>query len=140
MAYVDTSVLVALLTNEPAADRVYAWLRNQEPGSLHVSGWTMTEFSSALSLKLRTGQIDMTQKAQALAAFNQLVTRSLVMLPVSSSDHHAAARLCDRTELGLRAGDSLHIAIAVSHGLTVATLDKVMATACSTIAHPVIAI
>jgi len=82
----------------------------------------------------------MTQKAQALAAFNQLVTRSLVMLPVSSSDYHAAARLCDRTELGLRAGDSLHIAIAVSHGLTVVTLDKVMATACSTIAHPITAI
>ncbi|WP_377274881.1 type II toxin-antitoxin system VapC family toxin [Rhizobium sp. R86522] len=82
----------------------------------------------------------MMQKAQALAAFNQLVTRSLIILPVSSSDYHAAARLCDRTELGLRAGDSLHIAIAVSNGLTVATLDKVMATACSTIAHPVIAI
>jgi predicted nucleic acid-binding protein len=100
----------------------------------------MTEFSSALSLKQRTGQIDMKQKAQALAAFNQLVTRSLVTLQVTPSEYHAAARLCDRTELGLRAGDSLHIAIAVSNGLKVATLDKIMATACSTIAHPVIAI
>jgi uncharacterized protein len=140
MVYLDTSTLVALLTREPAADRVLAWLRQQGSTTLHISGWTLTEFSSALSLKLRTGQLDVSQKTQALAAFNQLVTRSLVILPISSSDYHAAARLCDRTELGLRAGDSLHIAIAVSNGLTVATLDNVMATACSTIAHPVIAI
>lgn len=140
MVYLDTSVLVALLTCEPAAERVSAWLRHQGSGSLHISGWTTTEFSSALSLKLRSGQLDVSQKTSALAAFNHLVTRSLVTLPVSPSDYHAAARLCDRTELGLRAGDSLHIAIAVSNGLPLATLDKVMAGACSTIAHPMLPI
>ncbi|MFN3636830.1 MAG: type II toxin-antitoxin system VapC family toxin, partial [Rhizobium rhizophilum] len=121
---------------EPAAERVSEWLREQTPGSLHVSGWTMTEFSSALSLKLRTGQIHIAQKSTALAAFNRLVSRSLVVLPVASPDFHAAARLCDRSELGLRAGDSLHIAIAVRSGLPIVTLDKVMAAACSAIAHP----
>lgn len=137
MNYLDTSIIVALLTREPAADRVTVWLRQQATGSLHVSGWTMTEFSSALSLKLRTGQIDIAQKTMALAAFNRLVYRSLVMLPAALPDFHAAARLCDRTELGLRAGDSLHIAIAVSSGLPIATLDKVMAAACHVIGHPV---
>ncbi|QEE44388.1 type II toxin-antitoxin system VapC family toxin [Rhizobium sp. WL3] len=136
MEYIDTSIIVALLAREPAAERVSAWLREQTPGSLHVSGWTMTEFSSALSLKLRTGQIDIEQKSTALAAFNRLVSRSLVVLPVASPDFHAAARLCDRSELGLRAGDSLHIAIAVRSGLPIVTLDKVMAAACSAIAHP----
>lgn len=137
MIYLDTSLIVALLTNEPAAESVAEWLKRQS-GYLHISGWTITEFSSALSLKVRTGQLVPSQKAQALAAFNQLARRSLVTLPISPSDYHAAARLCDRVELGLRAGDSLHIAIAISAGLPIATLDKVMATACDTLAHPVI--
>ncbi|MFN3720443.1 MAG: type II toxin-antitoxin system VapC family toxin [Rhizobium rhizophilum] len=136
MEYIDTSIIVALLAREPAAERVSEWLREQTPGSLHVSGWTMTEFSSALSLKLRTGQIHIAQKSTALAAFNRLVSRSLVVLPVASPDFHAAARLCDRSELGLRAGDSLHIAIAVRSGLPISTLDKVMAVACHVIGHP----
>lgn len=136
MYYMDTSIVVVLLTREPAAERVSAWLREQIPGSLHLSGWTVTEFSSALSLKLRTDQIGTEQKATALAAFNRLVSRSLVVLPVASQDFHAAARLCDRSELSLRAADSLHIAIAVRTGLPIATLDKVMAAACTAIAHP----
>jgi len=137
MVYLDTSILVALLTREPSARRVSEWLRQQAPGSQHVCGWTVTEFSSALSLKLRTGQIDTVLKMTAMVAFNRLISSSLVMLPVASPDFHAAARLCDRSELGLRAGDSLHIAVAVSSGLPIATLDKVMAAACNVIAHPV---
>lgn len=137
MVYIDTSVLVALLTREPAETRISPWLRLQGTGSLHISGWTITEFSSALSLKLRTGQISLSGKANILTAFNRLVSRSLVTLPVTASDYQNAARLCDRTELGLRAGDSLHIAIAVNAGLPIATLDKTMETACGAITHPV---
>ncbi|WP_210314841.1 type II toxin-antitoxin system VapC family toxin [Rhizobium sp. AQ_MP] len=140
MVYLDTSLLVAWLTREPSADRVSLWLRTQETGSLHISGWTITEFSSALSLKQRTGQINLDEKAQILAAFNRLVSRSLVTLNVTPSDYQTAARLCDRTELGLRAGDSLHIAISVNAGLPIATLDKTMSQACSTIVHPVTSI
>ena len=65
-----------------------------------------------------------------------LASRSLLTLPVAPSDYQAAARLCDRAELGLRAGDSLHIAVAVTNGLPIATLDKVMEAACGLIAHP----
>ena len=140
MVYLDTSVLVAWLTREPSADRISLWLRRQETGSLHISAWTITEFSSALSLKQRTGQINLDEKAQILAAFNRLISRSLVTLSVTPSDYQSAARLCDRTELGLRAGDSLHIAISVNAGLPIATLDKTMAQACSTIVHPVTSI
>lgn len=136
MTYLDTSVLVALLTREPATDRITAWLRQQRAATLYISGWTITEFSSALSLKHRTSQLDISQKALVLAAFNRLVSRSLLTLPVAPSDYQAAARLCDRAELGLRAGDSLHIAVAVTNGLPIATLDKAMEAACGLIAHP----
>jgi uncharacterized protein len=32
------------------------WLETQEPELLHISLWVETEFSSALSLKVRTGR------------------------------------------------------------------------------------
>jgi hypothetical protein len=32
-------------------------------------------------------------------------------------------------ELGLRSGDALHVAVALDHGLTVATLDRRLAEA-----------
>jgi uncharacterized protein len=38
MAYLDTSVVVALLTNEPAAGRVADWLKTKPAGTMHISG------------------------------------------------------------------------------------------------------
>jgi Predicted nucleic acid-binding protein, contains PIN domain len=133
MVYVDTSIIVALLTNEDSAPQVLRWLKQQPSGSLHVSGWTVTEFSSALALKIRTKQIDPEQRQTALAAFNRLRSRSLHTLPLSASHYLAAARFCDREELGLRAGDSLHVAVAMQAGLPLATLDVKLAEACEAI-------
>ncbi|MBR0554985.1 type II toxin-antitoxin system VapC family toxin [Ciceribacter sp. L1K23] len=131
MVYVDTSVFVALLTNEASAPRVMEWLKRQPSGSVHVSGWTITEFSSAVAIKIRTRQIDTSQRQAALTAFNRLLSTSLNVLQVNASDYLAAARFCDREELGLRAGDGLHVAVAMYGGLSLATLDVKLAEACT---------
>jgi predicted nucleic acid-binding protein len=124
MLYLDTSLLVAALTNEAETERMQHWLGRQAEDELAISDWVTTEFSSALSIKLRTGQIGAAHRADALAMFTRLATDSLAVVPVSRMQFRMAARFADQYSLGLRAGDALHLAICSDHGATLCTLDR----------------
>jgi predicted nucleic acid-binding protein len=124
MLYLDTSLLIAALTNEAETERMQHWLGQQREGDLAVSDWVATEFSSALSIKLRIGQIMTGDRAEALAMFTRLATDSFIVMPVSRLQFRTAARFADQHVLGLRAGDALHLAICADHGATLCTLDR----------------
>jgi uncharacterized protein len=124
MLYLDTSLLVAALTNEAETERIQHWLGRQPEDNLAISDWVATEFTSALSIKLRTGQIDANDRAEVLAKFAQLAADSLTVVPVSRLQFRTAARFADQHTLGLRAGDALHLAVCADHGATLCTLDR----------------
>jgi uncharacterized protein len=124
MLYIDTSLLVAALTNEAETERIQGWLGQQAEGDLAISDWVGTEFSSALSLKLRAGHVEPAHRADALAMFSRLSADNFLVLPVSRLHFRTAARFADQHLLSLRAGDALHLAVCADHGATLCTLDR----------------
>ena len=126
--YLDTSLLVSSLAREAATGRAQAWLRQHVSATFFISDWVVAEFASALSIKLRTGEISLEKRAEIAAMF----TRSrdtFVELAVERAHFQSAAKYVERHEPGLRTGDALHLAIASAEGAALVTLDKKLAAA-----------
>jgi len=128
MRYLDTSLIIAALTIEPGSDRAQRAL-SQGGEPMMISDWSLTELSSALSIKLRTGQITADERASHSAAIQRFTMHSFVKVPVTAADFRTAAIYADSWQAAIRAGDALHLAIAAARGAVVWTLDKGMAEA-----------
>ena len=127
MIYLDTSVLLPLFVREPGSGRVRNWFAALPPHELTVSEWTRTEFVSAIGIKVRRGGLENRVAQDILRTFQQLADHSLLVLAPGREDFRLSSRYLERFELGLRAGDALHLAIALNHGAReLCSLDQVL--------------
>lgn len=127
MLYVDTSVLVALCTNEAKTADVIKWYADCTD-ELASAAWCVTEFASALGLKQRTGQLTEAQAQTAWVHFERICANDLQLLPVQALTFHKAAMQTMDAGAGLRAEDALHLACAMeAKALGMVTLDAVLA-------------
>ena len=116
MIYLDTSILLPLFVPEPKSNTVPKWFAALPQNELAVSEWTCTEFMSAVGIKVRIGQLDKHDAEDIVRMFRQLVDGSLSVLTPTTEYFKLATRYLERFDLGLRAGDALHLAIASSRG------------------------
>ena len=77
-------------------------------------------------MKLRSENFEAPQRGEVLAFFTRLTETSFHVLPVSRPDFQTAGRFADQHATGLRAGDTLHPAIASNHGASLNALGKRM--------------
>jgi predicted nucleic acid-binding protein len=125
MRYLDTSVLVPLFLPEEASERIQRWFEAQGAEGLAISDWTLSEFSSALGLKVRAKALKAAQAQMAEDLLARLATDSLQVLTPGRTDYACAGTFLRQYALGLRAGDALHLAIAHNAGAeAVYSLDK----------------
>jgi predicted nucleic acid-binding protein len=127
--YLDTSLVVTALVAEPGSDAVLEWLSAHHSDRFVVSDWVVAEFSAALSIKLRTNQIDAEAREIALAKLGDLISGEFGCLHVAREQFRLAAMFSNRSLTGLRAGDALHLAIASSHSIKLCTRDARQAEA-----------
>jgi uncharacterized protein len=129
MIYIDTSVIVAAFTAEEKTEQAQQFLTTEEQGPLCVSSWTLTEFASAISLKIRQGTLTELDRAKIQSTWHQAINENFIVLSITQSCYEAATIFVGEHTLGLRAADALHIAIAAETGASLATFDKKMALA-----------
>lgn len=127
MIYLDTSVAVPLFVQEAASEAVAAWFATcAEP--VVAGDWVVTEFASALSMKERRGDLDAETARTIWGEFENFSGTGLRLVPVSRQAYAVAANWVRDAESGLRAGDSLHLAVALEIGAThMATADANLA-------------
>lgn len=129
IAYLDASTLVCILLDEPASVQVIETLARRDDAALLVSDLAAAEVSSAVSLRVRRGE-DTAESGQArLQSFDRWrddLTRPVEVLPEDIRSADGIVRLFD---LGLRAPDATHAAVARRLGASLFTLDRQLARA-----------
>jgi predicted nucleic acid-binding protein len=128
MDYVDTSLVVSLITAEARTTGALAWLVARAT-SLTTSEWTRTEVASALSIKQRQGHLTDAGRAAAERSFERMADDGLDVVPLLTVDFRSAADYVRPAGRNLRGADALHLAVAARLGLTLQSLDEMQVQA-----------
>lgn len=126
--YLDTSVIVAIVTRDFFTDRAYRYLNIETPDMI-VSDFAAAEFASAVARRVRMRELTPDQARKAFVTFDRLAPRAIERIETSPADMKGAEAFLRRLDLPLRAPDALNIAIAQRIDATLMTFDDKMAVA-----------
>lgn len=124
--YLDASVLVALLIDDPFSARADALLRAATP-ILVVSDFAAAESASALARRVRTGEVAPDGARAAFATLDAWTARVAERVEIAPADITAAQAWLRRLDLTFRTPDAINIAIAQRVRASLATFDAKMA-------------
>jgi predicted nucleic acid-binding protein len=124
--YLDASVLVALFTRDVFTARSDAFLRDRSP-ELLISDFAAAEFTSAVALRTRRGDLTRDDARLAFSRFDAWTHRVARRAETRAADVAAADALLRRLDLPLRTPDALNIAIAQREKASLMTFDVKMA-------------
>ncbi len=128
--YLDTCVILSGIQEDAFSENVDAWLNVRRTSELVTSAWTLTEAASALGRLVRIN--DLSAEA-ALSKYQHIQTwlaDDFHIEPVTGADFAIAAERQTYWQLGLQAGDALHLAVAARLGAIVVTTDHAFESAC----------
>jgi uncharacterized protein len=134
--YLDTNIIIALLTPEPLSERAVEFLQNN-PERLIVSDFAAAEFVSAIARRVRTRETTIEDARKDLADFEVWAARSTERTDLDPGDIGAATVYLRRLDLTLVTPDALHIAMARRLDATLVTFDRGMAAAARTLSMTV---
>ena len=129
MTLVETGLLASLLISLIALVFALISLRRVRQQGLQARGRLIGAVQVARLAEDRDGarhqeqpdgqghhQLDEAQADAAWQAFGAACDGLLDLLPVQATDYSTAAQMCRMAQAGLRAGDALHLAVALRRG------------------------
>ena len=126
--YIDTSVLVAYYCPEPLSDRVQDFLCEQARPV--ISPLTEVELFSAVARKVRAGELNPSDGNRILARFSSHIEKNLfTVTAVEPHPWRVARGWIGLFHTPLRTLDALHLALASTGDLVLATSDRHLARA-----------
>ena len=128
--YLDASVVVAVLLEEPHSATINDWIETTETRML-LSGLAAAEVASALSLAVRVGRETTTSAERRLREFDEWRADLTFDAAILADDIRVADGFVRRFDLKLRTPDAIHAAVAQRLGATLITLDRRLLRAAS---------
>jgi len=120
MFYIDTSIIVAYYCPEPLSEKVDDFITVQSRPAISIL--TELELFSAISRKIREGNMDPKDGSRVVSKFLSHLDDHLYTRPSIESHHYTLARdWIGQFSSPLRSLDAIHLAIASSLGLTLVT-------------------